>query len=419
MADNYNINTTQGQANEALGLDNTNPAMTYVDFANQIAKNSATQQLQNNAVQQAQLMLQQKQQAAASGVNPETAGYLPVDEAVAELKAAGVDDDTIQEFVKGLGNQQMVNRASIDTIIRKKMLSSKMSVAGKSFKTTDDIAVPAGMKAEDMGLIPDPAKPGIGHVPSNGEYQVSVDPDSGQPMAYISLGETPPSNIPGATTPLQTAKRWSDLEKQLTQITKVGRGTALTQSLMRANRALNYLASHPNLDKTGLAYIQQDLTGIFQGGVPTEEEMRNTEYTTAIQEVNQLIGKYTGTFGALKWNATTAGDQSYVRDQLQSVLIDMRQSITNTLQSMITAMADGYQDIIQQNPERWQQMLTDQEKILDSGLNKSSSSLVTPIVPTESSTTTAPGAASTATSTSPASTSTPVTRKPLSAIFGQ
>jgi len=383
MADNFNINTTQQQANEAGGLDNNNPAMTYVDFANTIANNALNQQNQAQLVQQAiertkqtKLATGQKQAASDLGVNPELKGYLSVDEAVAQLKAAGISDDQIQAFQDSLGDQQMVSQAAVDTVIRKKELSVKTTVAGKKFTTDQDILIPAGMNAKDMGLYADDKNPSIGHVPADGEYQVTIDPQSGQPVSFVPLGETPAEKP--AISASQMATKWAQLGKTLHDDVKVGRGTALTQSLMRANRALNYLASHTNLDRQGLMYIQQDIVGIFQGGVPTEEEMKNADYSTAVQKINNLIGQYTGTFGTLKWNSVTAGDKSYVRDQLQQTLLDMRQGITNTIETMIAADAEGYEDIIQADPDRWHRMLDSYKAVIDSGLNKEANNLVNP-----------------------------------------
>jgi hypothetical protein len=363
MADNYNVSTTQGQANEAGALDQNNPAMTYVDFANQIAKNSATQQLQDQAVQQAKLMTQQKTAAAGMGVNPELQNFLPVDEAVAELKAAGVDEDTINDFVNSLNGQTVVNRASIDTIIRKKMLSTKMSVAGKNFKTSDDITIPTGMQAADLGLVADPTKPGIGHVPSDGEYQISVDPNSGQPMAYIALGETPPA--PGAgKDEAADEKSWQKLDAETNKFIRSSRGNTITQAVQRANRALNELGEGQPLTAQVLSFIQKDLSGIFQGGMPPVSGMDAEDFTTALQKVNQFIGKYTGIQGYLH---TDLGNQ---REYLIGILSRLRDSTVNMLKASISSEASGYQKAIDDDPQRWQQFVDDKMNAVISGLSQ-------------------------------------------------
>jgi hypothetical protein len=369
MADNFNINTTQQQSNEAGGLDNSNPAMTYVDFANQIAKNASTQQEQNLAVKNAQLMLQQKQQAAAQGVNPETSGYLSVDEATAELKAAGIDANTINDFVQSLNGQQMVNRASIDTIIRKKMLSTKMSVAGKSFKTTDDITIPPGVNASDIGLVPDPTKPGIGHVPNNGEYQVSVDPESGQPMSYIALGETPA--LPGAGKEGQAdEKSWQKLDAEINKFIRSSRGNTLSQAVQRANRALNELGEGQPLTSQVLSFIQKDLSGIFQGGMPPVSGMESEDFTTMYQRLNQFIAKYTGIQGYLH---SDLGNQ---RDYLVGILTRLRDSTVAMLKAAIASEASGYQTIIDATPNRWQTMVNDKLNAVTTGLSQNAQTTI-------------------------------------------
>lgn len=369
MADNFNINTTQEQANEAAGLDQNNPAMTYVDFGNQIAKNAATHQEQQTLIDAARLALQQKQQAAVMGANPELVNYLPIDEAVGELKAAGIDDDTIGEFIKSLNGQQVVNRASIDTIIRKKMLTTKLSVAGKSFKTSDDITIPAGVKAEDMGLVPDPSKSAIGHVPSNGEYQVSVDPESGQPLAYIALGETPA--LPGGDKEAAAAeKSWQKLDAEINKFIRSSRGNTLSQAVQRANRALNELGEGQPLTSQVLSFIQKDLSGIFQGGMPPVSGMGSEDFTNVLQTLNQFIGKYTGVQGYLHQDL---GNQ---RDYLVGILSRLRDSTIEMLKAAVSSEASGYATIIDSDPSRWQQMIDDKLNAVTTGLSQNAQTTI-------------------------------------------
>jgi len=348
MADNFNVSTTQSQANEAGGLDSNNPAMTYVDFAHQIANNAATQTEQQQAIQNAALMLQQKKQLAASGVNltPEATNFLPINEAVGELKAAGVDDDTIQQFVDSLNGQQMVNRASIDTIIRKKMLSSKLSVAGKAFKTTDDILLPPGTNAGDLNLVPDPTRPGIGHVPSNGEYQVSIDPQSGQPTSYIALGETPPEkpNTKGAD---QLQKRQTDLVKLIAKQLEARRGNWLSQGLYRCSVALQKLNNTPFMTKQDLYQIAQDVASIFTGGVPTEEEIQMSSYHTSLNSLLDNLTSLTGKVFGLPLQD--------IRSKLMSIVQPLYQEMIERFTNLMDLYGQGYPDVIQANPDWWDQ----------------------------------------------------------------
>lgn len=370
MADNYNISTTQQQANEAEGLDSNNPAMTYVDFANQMAANSQAQALQAQRVQQAQeLTKQQKlsttQGAAAAdlGVNPNLKGYLSVQEAVAQLKAAGVDDDQIQAFVSSLGDQQMVSQAAIDTVIRKKELSVKTTIAGKKFTTDQDILIPSGSNAADMGLVADPAKPGVGHVPADGEYQVAIDPGSGQPISFIPLGESPEDHQ-GAKDAAATEKAWQKLDTEMNKFIRSSRGNALTQAAQRAVRALNELSEGQPLTPQMLSYIQKDISGIFQGGVPPVAGQDSEDFSNVLQRVNGLIAKYTGVQGYLHHDL---GNQ---REYLLGLLMRLRASTTDMLKQALASEASGYQTIIDAAPDRWQAMIDGKLKAVEAGLSQ-------------------------------------------------
>ncbi len=363
MADNYNINTTQDQSTSAGGLEAANPAMTYVDFANQMVRNSQAQDAQAEAVKQAQLLSKQKLAANAKGINPEMKGYLSVDEAVAQLKAAGIDDDQIQSFVQSLGDQQYVSQAALDTVIRKKELSVKTSIAGKNFKMTQDIQIPEGMDAKDMGLIADPNKPGVGHVPSDGEYQVTIDPSSGQPVSFVPLGETPPEK-PNTKEADAAEKAWQKLDTEMNKFIRSSRGNSLTQAAQRAARALNELGEGQALTPQMLSYIQKDISGIFQGGVPPVAGQDAEDFTNVLQKVNGLIAKYTGVQGYLHHDL---GNQ---RQYLLGLLMRLRDSTTDMFKQALSSEASGYQTVIDGDPSRWKSMIEGKMAAIQAGLSK-------------------------------------------------
>lgn len=374
MADNFNINTTQDQANEAGGLERDNPSMTYVDFANQMATNSQNQARQAQLVQQAieqtkqqQLATTQGQQAADLGVNPNLKEVVTVDQAVALLKAAGIDDDQIQAFVDAMGDNQTISKAAVDTVIRKKELSVKSSVAGKNFKTTMDIQIPEGMEAKDMGLVADPNTPGVGHVPANGEYQVSIDPSSGEPVHFVPLGDTP-SDKPNNKEAETTEKSWQKLDTEMNRFIRSSRGNSLTQAAQRAVRAINELGEGQPLTPQMLSYIQKDISGIFQGGVPPVAGQDSEDFTNVLQKVNGLIAKYTGVQGYLHHDL---GNQ---RQYLLGLLMRLRDSTSDMLKQALASEASGYQTIIDGDPTRWQTMIDGKMAAVQAGLSQNASS---------------------------------------------
>lgn len=379
MADNFNINTTQAQSEEAGGLDPNNPSMSYVDFANQITKNQQAQAQQAALIQQAQelakqstLATKQKTEADAMGVNPELKDVFTVPQAVAYLKAAGVDDDQIQAFVDALGDAQTVSKSAIDTVIRKKELAVKTSTVGKKFTTEQAISIPEGMSAEDLGLTPDAKDPKIGHVPADGEYQVAIDPASGNPVRFVPLGDSPDETAKAnAKAASDAEKQWQKLDTEMNKFIKSTRGNALTSAAQRSVRALNELGEGQALTPQVLSYIQKDISGIFQGGVPPVTGMDAEDFTTVYQKIQGLINKYTGISGALFHN--DIGNQ---REYLLGLLIRLRDSTLDMIKSALASEASGYQQIVSGDPSRWQQMIQSKIDAASAGLSKNAQTTV-------------------------------------------
>src|SRR5260221_474190 len=209
--------STQEQANEAAGLEPGNPAMTYVDFANQMAKNSQTQASQEEAIKQAQLLTRQKTAANAAGINPEMKGYLSIGEAVAQLKAAGIDDAQIQAFVESLGNQQYVSQTSLDTVIRKKEAQSKF---GTPFIASEDDAQNASMVTKEGDKLV-----------SGQSYYDTGEKDADNNAVYAHGGKEPvdPSIKAGQKQQQADEKSLADLGKELSKVTNPSRGNFISQ----------------------------------------------------------------------------------------------------------------------------------------------------------------------------------------------
>lgn len=356
MADNFNIQTTQQESNEAGGLDNANPAMTYVDFANQIARNSQTQQYQQALIDQAKLALSQKQAAAGKGVNPEMKDYLSIDEATAELKAAGLDDDTIQQFVSSLGNQQVVSRQSLDTVIRKKQMGMRN---GQPFVATD-----ADVKA---GKVDEEGNPLI----SGQSYQAFVDPNSGETQYIRAGGESllGKQGTADAKQNQQDEHQLADLGKELSKVTNPSRGNFISQNIGRAFRALNEIHEHPDLPKPTLQYIQEEVGGIFMGGVPPESALAAADVTNLKQQINASINKMTGIVQMFN-----TGDKTNQTNYLISLLTSLYQSTSDMAKSMMEAKVKAYPGLLDRRPDDVKALLDEHESILTKGLSEGAKS---------------------------------------------
>jgi hypothetical protein len=362
MADNFNINTTQDQANEDRGLNQNNPAMTYVDFGNQIVRNSQEQARQAQLVQQAieqtkqqKLSTKQGQEAADLGVNPNLKDVFTVQQAVAYLKGAGVDDDQINSFVAALGDAKTVSKAAIDTIIRKKELAVKPG--------TPFIASAADAKNESMVT-----KEGDQLVEGQSYYDTGEKDQDGNAI-YAHGGKEPVDQDAKIHLKESEAaeKQWQKLDTEMNRFIRSSRGNALTQAAQRAVRALNELGEGQPLTAQMLSFIQKDISGIFQGGVPPVSGMESEDFTNVLQKVNQLIAKYTGVQGYLHHDL---GDQ---RQYLLGLLMRLRQSTTDMLKSALASEAAGYQQVISAQPERWQQMIDGKLKAVEAGLSQNAS----------------------------------------------
>jgi hypothetical protein len=361
MADNYNISTTQGQANEAGGLDQSNPAMTYVDFANQIAKNANTQTEQQQAIQNAALMLKQKQAASDAGINPAEKGYISKDEAMALIQAELSRQKLLSDDVKAQLQQwynaapQMVDQQDVKDFISR--YQPKEGKSGVPFLATAQDAADAD-KTDETG------KPLI----AGQMYSATTDADGN--VTYVRGGQEKLA-AGGDKEGQAEEKSWQKLDAEINKFIRSSRGNTLSQAVQRANRALNELGEGQPLTSQVLSFIQKDLSGIFQGGMPPVSGMDSEDFTTMLQKVNQFIGKYTGIQGYLH---SDLGNQ---RDYLVGILGRLRDSTIAMLKSAISSEASGYQTIIDGSPDRWQQMVTDKLNAVTTGLSDNAQTTLT------------------------------------------
>lgn len=360
MSDNFNINTTQDQANEAEGLERDNPSMTYVDFANQMVKNQQSQAQQAALIQTAQelakqqkLSTRQKTEADSMGVNPEMKDFFTVPEAVAYLKGAGVDDDQIQSFVSALGGKQVVSRAAVDTIIRKKEAGVK---AGQPFIASSE-------DARNPSLV---TKEGDNLVDGQSYYDTGEKDEDGNAI-YGHGGKEPVDPTVKANQKQQQTDEHNlaELGKELSKVTNPSRGNFISQNIGRAFRALNEIHEHPDLPRQTLSYIQEEIGGIFMGGVPPESALQAADVTNLKQQINGTINKYTGVVQYFKKEDAT-NQSTY----LTSLLTGLFQSTVDMAKSMMEAKVRAYPGLVDRIPDQVKELLASHEDILDKGLTE-------------------------------------------------
>jgi hypothetical protein len=335
MADNYNITTTQGQANEAEGLDQNNPAMTYVDFGNQIAQNARTQASQEEAIKQAQLLTQQKTAANAVGINPSEKGYMSKDEAMALIQAELSRQKLLSDDVKAALQQwydaapQMVEQQDVKDFISR--YQPKAAKNGAPFVATD-------VDASDKDKTDETGKPLV----SGQMYSAVTDADGN--VTYERGGQEKPDNS-GSKDAATLQKRKTDLIKLVAKQLEARRGNWLSQGLYRCSVALQKLQGTPFMTKQDLYQIAQDVTTIFTGGVPTEDEILKSSYGT---KVSDLLGTLTS------WTCKVLGvPLQDIRAKLISIVQPLYDEMLSRFTNLMDVYAQGYLDVIEADPQWW------------------------------------------------------------------
>jgi hypothetical protein len=338
MADNFNVNTTQQQANEAEGLEQNNPAMTYVDFANQIVNNSQNQAAQAEAVKQAQLTTQQRKAGAAAGVNPVLKGYMSKDEALALMQAELSRQKLLSDDVKAQLQQwydaapDMVEQQDVKDFISR--YQPKTPKNGAPFVATS-------ADAGDQDKTDETGKPLV----EGQMYAVNTDADGN--VTYERGGQEKPSpeDKQSAKDASTLQKRKTDLIKLIAKQLEARRGNWLSQGLYRCSVALQKLAGTPNMTKQDLYQIAQDVTTIFTGGVPTEDEILKSSYGTKLNDILGTIGSLTGRVFGLPL--------ADIRAKLISIVQPLYDEMINRFTNLIDVYGQGYLDVIESDPQWW------------------------------------------------------------------
>jgi hypothetical protein len=356
MADQYLPFSTQDQANEAGGLESGNPAMTYVDFANQMVKNSQSQQEQAEAIKQAQMLTQQRQAASAAGINPATKGYMSKDEAIALIQAELDRQKLLTPAVQAdidkwyAAAPQMVDQQNVKDFISKYQPHEEKPGA-PFLASPEQAANPSMLTKEQDNLVA-------------GEMYYDTGEKDAEGNAIYAHGGQEKVDKSGDKEAATAEKAWQKLDTEMNRFIRSSRGNSLTQAAQRAVRALNELGEGQPLTPQMLSYIQKDISGIFQGGVPPVAGQDSEDFTNVLQKVNGLIAKYTGVQGYLHHDL---GNQ---RQYLLALLMRLRESTTDMLKQALASEASGYQTIIDSDPARWQAMIDGKMKAVEAGLSQ-------------------------------------------------
>lgn len=355
MADNFNIQTTQDQSLVAGGLERDNPSMTYVDFANQIARNAQAQQAQAEAIKQAQLLTQQKTAASNLGINPSLKGYMSKDEALAliqaELSRQKLLSDEVKAQLQAWYNAapDMVDQQDVKDFISR--YQPKEPKAGMPFKATEDDANNESMFTKEGDHL----------VAGQSYYDTGEKDKEGNAIYAHGGGEALAAQEAklGVKESEADEKQWQKLGTLIQSAMKSRSGPVgmLGTTIVRSLRALNTL-NHGKLTKQDVANISSDIAAIYQGGVPSIVQVAENNYGIKLQDLAETLRRYTGIlsyFGNEKVMADTTA-------KLRQVLEDMRNSAVEQMQKFVEMQFPFFEDIISRDPDRWERV---QKKALD------------------------------------------------------
>lgn len=371
------IESTLNESLVGAGLNPSSPQSTYVDFADAIAKNQREQASHEQAialakehVAQAKYQTKNETEAQAAGYNEVLKDVMTPQEAEAYLKlvmkAKGLDiaQADIDTWVQSL--PAAVNRQVVETFANRFARESTRSGSPAKFEQSDKIMVPAGMKAEDLGLVAD-EDPQFAHVPEDGMYQVVYD-NQGQIKKFIPGGKDAPDQTAklSAKAAEGTEKQWQKLDKEINTAFKTRSGGlgSLSTAIFRSVRAVNTINATKNLTAQDLANISQDIAGIFQGGAPTVVTARDNDYGTIFTNLADTFRKYTG----IMPHFGSKGVLEATKQKLLQVCVDLRDSAVANIKKYIESEEPAFKQIIDENPERWDQMQEKKLSFITSGL---------------------------------------------------
>lgn len=348
MADNFNINLDQA-AQGAKDVDAIGPAV-----ANNAATMMQQQQLVAQAIQkskQAQMSTQEQADELSSGGYLSEHGQVPKAQAITELKTMltkdGEDQDTIDKAVQDAEDTwpDVVNAYDIRGFI-------------SALKGNRPVKMAEGQPYQATGSEKDASGNAI---PKGTWIQESVDDDGNSTIVH-SAQPASIQNHAGAAG-AGDDKQWQKLDGELNKFIRSSRGNSLIQAVQRADRAINELNAQEVLTPQVLSYVQKDISGIFQGGVPPVAGADAEDFTTVYQKLNGLIQKYTGVSG---WLHTDLGNQ---KATLLALLGRLQQSTLALLKAAISSEAAGYQNIINNDPARWRDMVDQKMGAVTAGVN--------------------------------------------------
>lgn len=358
MSDNFNINTTQAQSYVAGGIDPNDPSQNIGD---QMATNQMKQQEQAQLVQQAVEKTKQAKIGTAEAQDVfdtkaylSSKGLMPKAQALVELKIIlekqEMDPEQAKKLVSEAGDawpEELDGAAIWRWFSALKEPKAAAAMHGGAFQATGDMK---GEKEADGTPVV------VGQW-----YQKNTDGDlvrTGEPAATAGAGAKDAQTVQRSKTALVNA---------LVHELRAARGNWLSQGLYRCSVALQKLHETPFMTKQDLYQLAQDISAIFTGGVPTEDEILNSQYHTKLTEILSTLASWTGHIMGLPLKE--------IREKLINVVQPLYDELIHRFTTIMDLAAQGHLDAVEADPEWWQQT---KEKALQAAEHKQSVAMALP-----------------------------------------
>ena len=165
-------------------------------------------------------------------------------------------------------------------------------------------------------------------------------------------------------------KQWQKLDSQINIAFKTRSGGlgSLSTAIFRSTRAINTITDNENLTAQDLSNISQDIAGIYQGGAPSIVGSRENDYGTIFTNFANTFRKYTGILPKVEGMFGNKSPLEDTKAKLLQVLVDLRDTSIANLKVFVESEEPAYQQIINADPDRWQQMQDKKLKFIESGL---------------------------------------------------
>jgi hypothetical protein len=361
--------STQDQSYVAGGIDPRKPVSSALDIADLVAKLSNQQQTQasqiaeaTERIKQARLQTMQKQKAAELGVNEGMKDVMTIQEAVAQLKAAGVKKENVDAFVEAIGDQKTVSRTAIQDVILKRSAGMGINMVGAKegqpvqgedgkwyrswIKRTPDMGILMTDRVSPTGAAVFQAEDPTGY--EAGKTMLSIqDPK----LVAVTKTAEAKSSMAEQKVAQNKIQNWLTLEKRVNPNSTAGQNALglSGKANQRADRAFGLLAI-PDTTWEDMHAIITDTAGILTGGVPQMPTIED-------QNIGKSIAERWAKLASIVTGHRTEGVVPLkYRQQLFDRIKEIKNVDNEIISKQLGIVEVAAEGVIGEDPDRWERL---------------------------------------------------------------